>query len=602
MEYNSDNNLQPEPGHSGKHSSHHSHRSHHKHSSSRHKISDEPYKYSKRSRLEDIPKRERQKKIESFFTRNILTVFGIIFIAGAIWYGIDNWKFIESHIGLSVEKSKTAEQTLTDRAGFLISSIFTPSKLQPTRNAQDTSFILFLIFPLVFILASLGLSIRRKNLLLKAISFFAWISIAVWLLIKFFITADSILSFGIIILSTIFFGLFFISGFVDTYIGRSKWKYRLEYFLILLNSLFYFFTIMAILQKSGHRNYEPVFIFLLSTLHLVAFYYTDKKNLTYNKVPFLLSALIITCSFLPLIFRMNPVIIFLSPFSVFLILFSKYSRNQTSVLFSILAMLTMAVIYLYQWTSEFVPDILLRDGILNNNLFFKGLISSLFILIALTINNTYLKKLAVTFTPKWLRKINYLKFLKGLLLFMIYLSGYWVFHYLVQVIFKDERVSLLTWFLFNCLYFIFYIPHLARQRSSYFRLIIILAITSSLAYFTFIHFNIIELRNFYLISKGARVFPFLFHYIVVAFLVWMLFTLLHYFKRAFPGKKTLIKGFWIYFYLMCTFLLLSEFDHVAILYGYHNGTMISTTMIITKKAPIFFVADPELNYCYYCWL
>ena len=585
MESNSDNTLQPGSGRSMKHSSGHSHRKHHKHSSHHHNKPDEPYQYTKRPRLEDRPKREQQKKIESFFTKNILTLFGIIFITGAIWYGIDNWKFIESHIGFPTGKLQNTEVPVKSNVLSGISSIFTVAPLKPPRNIQDTSFILLLILPLVFILASLGISIRRKNLLLKTISFLGWVSTAAWLLIKFFITADPILFIGILILSTIFFGLFFISGFVDTYIGRSKWKFRVEYFLILLNSLFYFFTIIAILHKSGYRYFEPVFIFLLSTLHLVSFYYSDKRNLTYNKVPYLLSALIITCSFLPLTFRINPVILFLSPLSIFLILFSKYSRNQKSVLFSLFAMLIMTVIYLYQWISEFLPEITILDGIRNNELFFNGLISGFFLLLALAINNGYLKKIAVAFTPKWLKKLNYLKFLKGSLLLTIYLFGYWVFNYLIQLIFKDERLNLMTWYSFTCLYFIFYIPHLARQRSSFFRLFIIIAMISSLTSFTFIHFNFIELRNLFLESGGVPVLSFLFHYIVLAFFVWMLLTLLHYFKRAFPGKKTLIKGFWVYFYLMCTFILLSEFDHLAVLYGYHNGIRIDTTILKMKQLP-----------------
>jgi len=204
---------------------------------------------------------------------------------------------------------------------------------------------------------------------------------------------------------------------------------------------------------------------------------------------------------------------------------------------------------------------------------------------ALTINNGYLKKLTISFKPKWLRKFKYLKLLKGIFLSVIYLSGYWVFNYLVQVIFKDESVNLLTWFSFNCLYFIFYIPHMAKQRSSYFRMIIIVAMMSSLACFTIIHFHILQLRNLYIETQGVTIFPFLFHYIPLAFLIGMLFTLLHYFKRAFPGKKALIKGYWIYFYLMCTFLLLSEFDHLAVLYGYHNGVMINKTIIRTKTIP-----------------
>ncbi len=588
MDSNSDNTFQPDsskPHHSRKRSSGHSHSRHHGHSSSRNNKSGEPYKYARQPRLEDRPKREKLQKIETFFTKNILFIFGIIFIAGAIWFAIGTWKSMENSYNISIEKSNNVEQTLTSKIYSLTSSILTPTSLQPTRQVFDASFIFILVFSLIFILATLSISIRRKNISLKIMSFLVWILIAVWLLIRFFITMDSAIFYGFIILAAIFFGLFFLSGFVDSYIGRSKWKYRLEYVFILLNSLFYFFAMMAILYKSDNGNYESVFVFLLSTFNLVAFYYTDKHNLTYNKVPYLISALIITCSFLPLIIKGNSLIIFLAPMSVFLILFSKYSRNQISVLFSLIAMLIMAVIYLYQWVFNYIPDIIIRDGVQNKELFYKGLISSIFILPALSINNNFLKKFAISFTKNWLSKGKYMKFLKGLLLLVIYLSGYWVFNYLLAVLLKNERLNLLTWFSFNCLYFIFYIPHLARQRSSFLRLIIILAMTSGLAYFTIIHFNIIELRNLYLETDGGPVFPFLFHYFVVALLVWMLFTLLHYFKRAFPGKKTLIKSFWIYLYLMCIFLLLSEFDHIAVLYGFHNGVKIDETITGTKKIP-----------------
>ena len=195
MESNSDNISQPESDRSGKHSSGRSHRRHHKHSSGRNNTSAKSYQYSRRPRLEDRPKRDRQKKIESFFTKNILNIFGIIFIAGAIWFGIDTWKSIENPVVLSIEKSKHAELVLSSQVNSLMSSIFTPAPLQPTRYFKDTTFIVFLMLPLVFILASMGISIRRKNLLLKTISFLAWISIAVWLLIKFFITKTTFIFF-----------------------------------------------------------------------------------------------------------------------------------------------------------------------------------------------------------------------------------------------------------------------------------------------------------------------------------------------------------------------------------------------------------------------
>jgi hypothetical protein len=588
MDSNSENTFHSDSSgshHSRKRSSGHSHSRHHRHSSTREQTPVKQYQNVKRHRLEDQPKRERLQKIENFFTKNILSIFGIIFIAGSVWFAIITWNSMEKTLPLTVEKSRNVEQTITGKINSLTSPTFAPAPLKPARQLSDASFIFIIGFSLLFILVTLGISIRRKNILLKTLSFLSWILIASWLLIRFFVSIDSSIFYAFIILSAIFYGLFFFSGFVDSYIGRSKWKYRTEYVFILLNNLLYFFAMMAILYKSGHRNYLSVFVFLLSTLHLVAFYFTDKRNLTYNKIPYLISALIIICSFLPLIIKGNSLIIFLAPLSVFLVLFSKYSRNQISVLFSLIAMFIMAIYYLYQWIFIYIPDIIISDGLWNSEIFYKGLVSSIFILPALSINNNFLKKFAFSFSKKWLSKGKYMKVLKGTLLLVVYLSGYWVFNYLIALIVKNEQLNLFTWFSYNCLYFIFYIPYLARQRSSFLRLMIIIAMISSLAYFTFIHFNIIELRNIYFETIGAPAFPFLSHYIVVALMVWVLFMLLRYFKRAFPGKKTLIKSFWVYFYLMAIFILLSEFDHAVAFFGFHNGSKTDEIIDGTNKIP-----------------
>jgi uncharacterized membrane protein len=65
----------------------------------------------------------------------------------------------------------------------------------------------------------------------------------------------------------------------------------------------------------------------------------------------------------------------------------------------------------------------------------------------------------------------------------------------------------------------------------------------------------------------------------------MLLALLRYFKRAFAGMKTLIKGFWVFIYLLSVFILLSEFDHLAVLYGFHNGIKMEEIIVTTRKLP-----------------
>jgi uncharacterized membrane protein len=104
-----------------------------------------------------------------------------------------------------------------------------------------------------------------------------------------------------------------------------------------------------------------------------------------------------------------------------------------------------------------------------------------------------------------------------------------------------------------------------------------------------VHLSVLQIRTHYIETIGASVLPFILHYVPVGILILMLFTLLHYFKRSFPGKKSLIKGFWIYFYLICTFLLLAEFSHLAVLYQHSRGTMAETAVFNTQKLPYSFL-------------
>jgi uncharacterized membrane protein len=70
-----------------------------------------------------------------------------------------------------------------------------------------------------------------------------------------------------------------------------------------------------------------------------------------------------------------------------------------------------------------------------------------------------------------------------------------------------------------------------------------------------------------------------------ALLVVLLLTLLRYFKRAFAGKKILIKGFWVYLYVVGMFIILSEFDHLSIITGALNGAGIEETIMKTARIP-----------------
>jgi hypothetical protein len=587
MESGNSDNLSPDPErHHRSHSHASGHRSHHRHhrsSSSRNKSYSSQHTSGRKHRLEDLPRLRSRRRVESFFIKNILVFFGVIFLGGAIWFGYNAWKKDRIQDLTSTEQvSPSADNSVLEHVDLL--SI---TRIQPHKSAdqapQTTTVLIVLLF-VVFILSGLVISIRVNNILLRCFSFFAWICLALWLLIKLFFISDLLYFYSYIILSTLIFSLFFLSGLVDSYVARNRWKYKLEYILILFNSLFYLCTILVVFQRFGFRNYQSGFVFLLSTFHLLGIYYTDKKNMVINHVPYLLSMLFVFCIFLPSIFRLNSLLVFLSPLSVLLILFSNYSRNRIAILFSFFTMMAMFGIYLFQWGAYYIPGIIRQKGSEDIHLFFKGLIAGVFLWTAFAINNSQLAKInRMGSSPKWLKKSIYRKMVKGVYLIIIYLASYWVFQFFIGKLIIIKEIDILLFFMFNCLYFIVMIPVLAKQHSSYLRPVIIVSLLSTFIYPVFIHIQVMVHRNTCFSIMNASPMPFLLHYLNVAFLLILIYVLIHYYKRTFARMKIVIKLFWGYLYLMMVFLLLSEFDHLSVIYSIKNNLVIENTIFSTAR-------------------
>ena len=589
MESDNNENRQNDPsrhhrshGHS---SSHHSHSHQQGTSSSRPKRSGSHRKSLTRHRLEDLPRLKSNRRVESFFTKNILTFFGIIFMIGALWFGFSTWKASNNNSLPEAGQVSVVKDSFT-KSFSITSSIFESAPLLPTSKTPDSWDVLLILFFLGFILTALVISIRKKNILLRVFSFLSWICLASWILVRLVLTSDILFFYSFIVLSTLIYLLFFLSGFVDSFIIRNRWKFRLEYFLILSNTLLYLCTIFYLLHRFSFKNFEVVFVLFLSAINLIAIYYADKRKFTINKIPYLLSTLIVTCFILPLTLRINPLIIYFSQLSIFLVLFSKYSKNRVSIFFSYISMLILLVFWFYQWVFIYLKKLFLNNSVIDSHLFYFGLIAGLFLWLTFATNNSLLARInRSSAAPRWLRKPFYRKMIKGIYLIIIYFSSFWVFYYIFNGLLKMDGIKLLILFSFNCLYFIFIIPILSRQNSSFLRLVIIFSILSTFIYPVFVHLHVIELRDSCIGAKNISAIPFLFHYINIALLVILFYVLFHYFKRAFARKKALIKIFWLFLFTMMVFLLITEYVHISTIYAVKHNLNLDEVNLASTRIP-----------------
>jgi hypothetical protein len=420
---------------------------------------------------------------------------------------------------------------------------------------------------------------------LEIISLSTWILTGLWWIFKYTETGNSFLFYSYLVAASLIYLVFFLSNLVvRSYHDEPRVKRIMESILIIANSTFYYVSVAFLLYFFGHKQYEPVFTAILLIINLIIFYYAGNKKISYNHAPYLIFTGLIISMLLPWIINLNYLILFLSVFAIYLMIYSKYSGHQLSIILSLGAMAAMTLIYISKWIFEFLPSLFSENILPDTHLFYKGLIAGFFVVLSVSVNSKILMKLHIILSKKWFVRGSYRKILKAILLFAVYLLAYWVFNYFLLGLIPKQLIKTLIWCSFNSIYFIFVIVILAKQRSSFLPITFILAVFLSLFYPILVHTYNLNIRDTYLEADSTILPAFLFHYMVAGLLILLLLVLLRYVNRSFGGNKVIIEVYWVYFSLFILFLLYTEFNHIVFILSYIRGMKIAE--IITRDHEI----------------
>lgn len=561
--------LSDNPGQNEYNHFHPSH-SHHRHSHGHRKDSGRHFRYlgPRSNDKEGRSGTSHLRKTEAFLAKQFLKIAGILFILGAVWL----------IIGVYYPWKKLTGPVNTNNIIEKVTNITPPEHL-------TNSTLIPIILSIIVVILVLLLSRRMNSIEMEIISLCIWILSGLWWVVKYIETRNAILFYGLIAVGSVIYLSFFLGNILGrNYHDSNRTKKVIENILIITNSAFYYALMVFLLYFSGLKKYESSFTALLLVINISIFYYAGNKNISYNKIPYLLFTGIIIAMILPWIFRMDYLLIFFAVFSLYLMFFSRYSGNQISIILSLGSMAVMILIWLYQWIFEYLPSFFIENLPPDKHLFYKGLIAGFFVFVAVSMNSKLLERLHIGFSKKWFVRGTYLKILKGVSLFAVYLLSYWAFNYLVLWLFPRQLIKPLIWCSFNCIYFICTILILAKQRSSFLPILFIFAIILNLFYPMLVHRYNINIRDTYLETDSSYLTLFLYHYLVAGLLIILLLVLLRFVNRSFGGNKVLIKAYWVYFSLFLLFLLYSEFNHFIVLLSYMRGTKM--TQIITRDHEI----------------
>jgi hypothetical protein len=287
----------------------------------------------------------------------------------------------------------------------------------------------------------------------------------------------------------------------------------------------------------------------------------------------------------PLAFHLNYVILFSSVFSVLLIIYARNLNNRVVLSSSLVLITIMMLMFIYKFAFFYFPGFYSGAVPLNRNLFADGFLSEIFILPAILIHYRIIKTSEMPLPGKWFSRRSYRRFLKILFLTMLYLSAFWCWNFLFTLVFPFEEAKVLSCFSFTCLYLIILIPILAKQKSSLLNPVLLLAALTLATYPLLVNQAIVSLRDIGLQHGGVCTACFIVHFMILPLIVALMASIFNYFMKRREKKRILIHGMQVLAILYGFSVLLIEYDHLTVFFGYNGQQLISEIVSTNHRLP-----------------
>jgi len=378
-----------------------------------------------------------------------------------------------------------------------------------------------------------------------------------------------------IIISSLFYITFYISGLIINLRQRNVIYEMVATLLMLVNTLFYWGSVLFVLQKYGYEDLQGLFTMILALFTGTLLYFSPKLNPNLFRNPYAFLTIFLFSMIFPLWAHQNHVILFTSVFSVLLVFYSKYAKNRSALVVSIGLVAIMSMMFIYKWTILYFPGLFAGAFPLDRTLFYNGFQSGVFTLVALFFNHMIIKKLETPIPGKWFSRRRYRMILNFLFIVLLYISGFWCWHFFFSLLFPVQETMLLSWFSFTCMFLIILIPILEKQKSLLLRPVFVMTALALLAYPLLVNSSIVAIRNMGLQRDYMYVSCFIAHYFLIPLFLGLIALFHYYLKKSWINQRFMIRVLHTYAIGLCLSLVMMEYDHLTVFFGYTEKFKIS---------------------------
>ena len=401
---------------------------------------------------------------------------------------------------------------------------------------------------------------------------FAWFFIIMIWLRKIVALNTSDYLFSFIVFSSLFYILSQLILILNNTTIQSK-KIQFNTILILsINSILLLSMGLFALKKFEYQNYEFIFSFGMLLVNVLFLYFIIKNAIKANLNYFYYSTLFLLSISVALIFNSNFIIIFSAIASISLLIYSKKTKDQISILISLGLASLMFLLFLINWLFIYLPSAFSGLIISDNDILLRGIISGIFVVPILFVNNQILKKIYISFSDDWFKRDTIRLAIRLSFIFSLYLLLFYVFQYIFLSTIKTIQLSGLSWYIFNCIFLIILIYLAGRKvRTIFIISILLFAAVSIFFYPLFVHFSIRDIRNAFVVNHELFLSGFGLHYVAVFLSFYLLLVIYHRIKRKFSGNKIIFRTYYIFSSLIFLFFVLSEYDHFSFIQAFRRG-------------------------------
>ncbi|MCX6231321.1 MAG: DUF2339 domain-containing protein [Bacteroidetes bacterium] len=314
----------------------------------------------------------------------------------------------------------------------------------------------------------------------------------------------------------------------------------------------------------AHYYVVLALIIILLASNIGILLYIKKYNISIWKFPLHYSIILLISLFLPILIRQNMILLFTAGLSISSLYYTIYYKDRIASWISITSGSIMSIYFLFLWIKSYFIVLISKIYSGDYALLWHGIISGAILIIAFSFNIWLLKKNELPLSKKTLSKREYLRFLRGSLLFIIFLSLAWLAFSISCFITNSTNYTYLGLYIAWSCFSIVNLHNYLKNESIFRRPILIFSMLVAFLYPFLVHLNMVNYRNFLIQNHYLDNYAITLHFIAVVLFIYSGILTIKLFFRLFRDEK-LRNGLNVLTISFIMFILFTEYDNISIL-------------------------------------